>query len=96
MGTDHTLEQLNRAAAAAGFAMATDDDLDFKKSSRPAGDEVARGARTPTAQQALAVLQGSSATQRTPAISAPANALVAGANTVRATVYGYLGLGAVA
>ena len=87
-------DELLRAAAAAGFAMATaEDDLttadrQTSSGSKVSVEELARGGRAvpATEMQALAVV----ARHQTP--TAP-RGLMASANTVRETVYGYLGFG---
>ena len=82
MTTSHTLDELERAVA--GFAMASMDDEDLT-TTKAAGEAVARGARIPIAQ--VLVQQN---TRRAPDTS---RGFIAGANTVRDTVYGYLGFG---
>ena len=91
MNTRQTLEELEKAAAAAGYAMASqDDDNDFA-SKNASGDAVARGSRVPTVKAALAALPKSGAS----AASRP-NPIVQSATSVRETVYGYLGISATA
>ena len=87
MSVSHTLDELNRAAAAAGYAMAAVDDEADLAVVKSSGDEVARGARVPTAQSVLAALPAPRRGTDT------SRGFLAGANTVRDTVYGYLGLG---
>lgn len=87
-----TLDDLNRAAAAAGFSMApVEDDADAPnlQTSSARGDDVARGARVPTVREALSVLPQPAERRSQPD---PVKGLMAGANSVRETVFGYLGL----
>lgn len=91
MGTALTLEDLERAAAAAGFAMAGIDDLsDAHPRNAPkaqAAEDVARGARAP--KVALPALTS-------PHAATDANGkgrLASGAQAVRESVYGYLRFG---
>lgn len=88
------LDELNRAAAAAGYAMAAWDDEPLPspraatEESRVSMEDSARGARQ-------LVVQPAAATELAPRVALPAvpNALKSGAHTVRDTVYGYLGFG---
>jgi hypothetical protein len=93
MSAPSSLDDLMRAAAAAGFALATDDDEVSVKPARSAEaaisvEDSARGARRPvTAAEFVAAGQSRA--------DAPTStsAVRAGANTVRDTVYGYLRMG---
>lgn len=91
MNTLQALEELEKAATAAGYAMASqDDDSDF--AAKPAsGDAVARGSRVPTVKAALAALPKSG-----PSVATRPNAIAQSATSVRETVYGYLGISATA
>ena len=89
MSVSHTLDELNRAAAAAGYAMAAVDDEADLAVVKSSGDEVARGARVPTAQSVLATLPAPRRGRDTDT----SRGFLASANTVRDTVFGYLGLG---
>ncbi len=88
------LDELLRAAEAAGFAMAAPDDdqtpfaTTVSASTAVTVEDLARGARAVSARPAVVAL----------AASGPVGALVpksvrSGAHTVRETVYGYLGFG---
>lgn len=89
MSTSRALEELTRAASAAGYAMATVEDETALLSPLPVGEEVARGERIPTATQVLSSLPAPVArTTRT-----EAKGFVAGAQQVREAVFGYFGLG---
>lgn len=87
MSTSRALEDLARAASAAGYAMASVDDDSSIVSTVPVGEEVARGGRIPTASSMIAALP--SPTHR-PAHT-EGKGLVAGAQHIRETVFGYLG-----
>ena len=94
MSNVSSLDELARAAAAAGFAMAAPDD-DFGPNERRVNqiapvsvEELARGGqRMATADQLPAVIAAR------PIEPAAPKGLLAGANSVRDTVYGYLRLG---
>ena len=95
MSMAQTLDDLDRAAAAAGFAMAAvDDDPDYAvvKPARPSGDAVARGARVPQVREVMGAIPLAHAAQRR--VDDAGRGLMAGAHTVRETVFGYLGLNA--
>ena len=92
MNSVEALDELTRAADAAGYAMASIDDETYA-SVKPSGDEVARGARVPTVQAVLAALPPTS--PKTYVKSADSR-FIPSAHSVRDTVYGYLGLGATA
>ena len=95
MSMAQTLDDLDRAAAAAGFAMAAvDDDPDYAvvKAARPSGDAVARGARVPQFREVMAAIPAANSAQRR--VDDAGRGLMAGAHTVRETVFGYLGLNA--
>ena len=93
MSAAPTLDDLERAAAAAGFAMAaTEDGSDLSQPmhatpSAQSAEELARGARQP--KMNLPALAGpQSATN-----AASKGRLATGAQTVRESVYGYLRFG---
>ncbi len=89
MNTVQALNELEKAAAAAGYAMASqDDDNDFAVKPT-SGDAVARGSRVPTVKAALAALPPSG-----PSVASRPSAIVQSATSVRETVYGYLGISA--
>ena len=87
------LDELHRAAEAAGFAMAAPDDDDGATERavpvrKVSVEEVARGGlRGQPADRQLLL-----AAPRTQPNAAPSR-LIAGAHSVRETVYGYLGFG---
>jgi hypothetical protein len=94
MSAPSSLDDLMRAAAAAGYALAADDDeaavLKPALAVEPAisVEDSARGARRPaTAAEFVAAGQA-----RAPEATATST-VRAGANTVRDTVYGYLRMG---
>ena len=99
MSTDHkradsSFDELSRAAAAAGFAMAApDDDFPRSESRQPATvaisvEELARGARRgPAASDAAAEVLAARTTS-----PEAGKGLLASANSVRETVFGYLRL----
>ena len=91
MNTAQALDELDRAAAAAGYAMAAEDDEAQYRAPRTADDSVARGGRVPTVQAALAALPGP--TQSAMRME-PSKGIAHSAHSVRETVYGYLGLAA--
>ncbi len=93
MNSADTLDELNRAADAAGYAMASIDDETYASPSIAAGDAVARGARVPTVKAVLAALPPA---QSSPTYRAPQSSYIPSAHSVRDTVYGYLGIGATA
>lgn len=93
MSAAPTLEDLERAAAAAGFAMVGNDpDLETNAPSpsrlkSQTAEDLARGARTPKSN--LPALAGPLA----PASETAKGRLATGAQTVRESVYGYLRFG---
>ncbi len=92
MSTSHALEELARAASAAGYAMASFEDDTTPASPLPVGEKVARGERIPSAAQVLSSLP-------VPAVRtarSDSKGFVAGAQQVREAVFGYFGLGATA
>lgn len=92
MSVSQTLDELDRAAAAAGFAMASEvDDASTALTTPFEGDAVARGSRT-----VPIIDQPSVAVTAARRVDEGARSLVAGAHNVRDTVYNYLGLGATA
>ena len=93
MSSVPTLEDLERAAVAAGYAMAsTDYDLETDTPTPPrlksqSAEDLARGARTPKSN--LPALAG----PLSPASETAKGRLATGAQTVRESVYGYLRFG---
>lgn len=92
MSTSRAMEELTRAATAAGYAMASIEDDAALVPPLPIGEEIARGERIPTASQALSTLPVPAARST----QADARGFVAGAQHVREAVFGYFGLGATA
>jgi hypothetical protein len=94
MSAPRSIDELNRAAAAAGFAMAGMDDepATTARTTAPRSavsvEDSARGAR-----QVAAAAPSSDQTAARAILPAGANTLRAGANSVRDTLYGYLGFG---
>ena len=87
------LRDLEKAASAAGYAMASADD-DAQLNSAPlAGDAVARGGHVPTVKAALAALPPAA---RHAGHAEHPRSIIPSAHTVRDTVYGYLGISATA
>lgn len=91
MNTLQALDELEKAAAAAGYAMASQDDDNEFVTLPASGDAVARGSRVPSVKAALAALPPSG-----PSSVTRPNAIIQSATSVRETVYGYLGISATA
>jgi len=89
MGSGNKLDDLARAAEAAGFAMAgAADDFDVQSESMTAKvpvESVARGFRPDDSRPNLPILTRSTRPAR--------SRLASGAHAVRESLYGYLGLG---
>jgi hypothetical protein len=93
MATVAGLDELLRAAEAAGFAMAAPDDDQASRATPPtlakavSGEDIARGARD-------VKFSPSNQTRMLLSRSATPNSVRSSAHTVRETVYGYLRFGA--
>lgn len=89
------MDALARAAEAAGYAMASIDDVDDMALHKPVGDAVARGARDPKPVDAGAGQLVPAGTATAPAAKSMATGLaeqsVAAAQAIRQAVYGYIG-----